>query len=493
MSFGYYYNLNSNPNLYPNVNFRAQNTVTPSAPLTKPIKNVQKSIEGTVDTFVKKVDEEKNKKSNKKAIAVGSSVLVLSAFVALLNPKYSSKLVDKLKTLSQKAGTNIEKHKSDAVRSKLYKTWQNLLNWGGRTLEFTNNINSVKDIGFTWLCCEKKGFHKVQNKTFRGFLKTCDEYFVKVMNKVHKGITHFFDSVSKKTVRMKYNQSLKKMNEVEALIQQYKGKLPASEAAQLDAKLAEIAKLKEYIAEANVTQRLVAQEGLMSNLERDVLKKYRSYTSGFNNRWIDKAEHIGSNMSFWADDIMRPTRDKVERQGLDVIEKVVGNGKDQKGLYNEVMSIISPHLSVQEKTALESTMSKASEKIRKANHSECIEYFGKKRDLVLGSAPTDILTATVGLTAGGVALATADNKEQRMSRMLTGVFPVVAGLGSTMILTAMLFSGTQGLLLGGAIGLALSKIGSWADHYLLGNKSDEYNKKKPVPEKTSQTKEVASA
>ena len=57
-------------------------------------------------------------------------------------------------------------------------------------------------------------------------------------------------------------------------------------------------------------------------------------------------------------------------------------------------------------------------------------------------------------------MAAADNKEERLSKTLTGVFPIVAGLGANIIFTAMLFSGVQGLLYGALTSIGLSKLGS---------------------------------
>ena len=126
-------------------------------------------------------------------------------------------------------------------------------------------------------------------------------------------------------------------------------------------------------------------------------------------------------------------------------------------------------------------MNKAGKKLRKANHSECVEYFDKKRDLVLGGAPTDIVTAVAGLGISGTAIATADSKEERISRALTGGFPIIAGIGASMAFTAMLFSGVQGLLLGAATSVGLSKLGSIADNFVTGKKNEPIkNNKKPT-------------
>lgn len=497
MSFGYYYNLNNSTYLPQNIGFRANATGMAStpAPLAKPIETVSKTIESSVDAFVP--EGEKKKKSYKKAITVGSSVLVVSGLVALLNPKFSSKFITKLKNASESAGKRIESSKNDYLKSKFHQASKKTLDWGVRTLEFSNNINSAKDVGFKWLCCDKKQFNNVKNTSLRNFLRKVDSGFVKVMSKVHNAITKWFDSISKHTVFSKYNGASKKMDNLESLLKQYRNKLSTAEQAQFDAKLAEISKTREFFSKTNTAQRFDEQEKLMSNLERDFLKQYRAYRNGFTNKWVNKGEHIDKNMTFWAEKIMQPTRDKVERQGLDVVEKLVGNEKGQKGLYDDIYSMLSSKLSSAEKQSLDDALKVTGKKLRKANHSETVEYFDKKRDLVLGGAPTDIVTALGGLGLSGIAIATADTKEDKISRALTGGFPIIAGIGASMAFTAMLFSGVQGLLYGFLTSIGLSKLGSIADHYILGNKKDDIENN-PTPTKNPfqqslQTSEVKNA
>ena len=176
-----------------------------------------------------------------------------------------------------------------------------------------------------------------------------------------------------------------------------------------------------------------------------------------------RKETFKKNMTFWAEDMLMPERNKLEQNGIKVVDKIMGDGKAQKGTYHEIIEILEPHVSKEEKALLEKNLAKANKKLRKANHSECVEYFDKKRDLVLGGAPTDIMTALFGLGMSGVAIGTADNKDERISRSLTVAFPAIAGLGTSMALTAMLFSGIQGMIYGSLASIGLSKIGSTAD------------------------------
>lgn len=435
------YMLNSqfNSQIY----FRERN---PNAPiLTKPINKVETAITNTVDTFVKQPEDEEKKKSNKTAITVGSTVLVLTGLVALLNPKFSGKLVNKMKTMSSEASAKIEKNKGNVVKSKFYKVSEKI--WGkvADFLQFTNTINGWKDIGFKKLCTETKGVKAV-------------------MTTPHQAITRWFDALGKHTVQWKYNNANKNLKSLEDLISHYKDKLPASEQKMLETKLNEARKVCEYFSKDKTANRLVEQEKAMSNLEKDFYNKMKSYGKDlWNNNWQGKKATVKNNMSFWAEDMLMPARNKLEQDGTHIIDKIMGDGKAQKGTYHEIIDILSPHISKEEMTVLEKSLAKTNKNLRKANHSETVEYFDKKRDLVLGGAPTDIMTALFGIGMSGLAIGTADTKEDRISRALTIGFPAIAGIGASMAFTAMLFSGIQGMIYGSLASIGLSKVGSMAD------------------------------
>ena len=155
------------------------------------------------------------------------------------------------------------------------------------------------------------------------------------------------------------------------------------------------------------------------------------------------------------------------------VDLIKGDGKNLRGKYNEILDILSPHLKQDEKAFLEKTIGKTNKGLRKANHSECVEYFDKKRDLMLGGAPTDIISGLVPVGLSGIAIGTADNKDDRLSRAITAGFPAVAGVGASFALTAMLFSGVQGLVYGGLVGAGLSLLGSTVDKAITKAKQKE--------------------
>ena len=477
MSFGLYNNpYKSTYNQY--VNFSA---AAPNAPevIAKPIEKVEDVITNTVDTFVKEPQDEEKKKSHKTAIAAGSSVLVLSSLIALLNPRFSGKFLGKLKNLSNKASVNVQKNKNDIIKSKFYQSCEKFLKKVFDIFQFTNSANASKDLGFKWLCTAEK-FDGVKNDTLRKFLKVCDSGFRKVMSPLHNGITKWFDGISKSTVYHKYNSAGKKMDYLDDLIKNYKGKLTPAEQKQLEAKLSEIKLAQNYFSKDRTAERLVMQEKSMSNLEKDFkdwlfngyLKQFKGPKSEgtFKQKMQHNRKLVQDNMTFWAEDMLMPARNTFEQDGKKAVSELMGDGKNIRGKYNEVIDMLSPHITKDEKALLDDGLKAAKKKLTKANHSECIDYFDKKRDLVLGGAPSDIISGIGMIGLSGIAVGTADTKEDRVSRALTLGFPAVAGIGASMTFAAMLFSGVQSLIYGSLASIGLSQIGSAADRILLPKK-----------------------
>lgn len=478
MTIGNYYNYN-NPYYIRRPNFCSTENSGVDV-INKPIEKVENAINNTVDTFTSTPETEEKKKSKKTAVYVGSSVLVLSAAVALLNPKFSSKLINKLKTISQKAETKGAKHKDSFMKGKFYKACENFANGTVKVLEFTNNANSAKDIYFKKLCCEEK-FNGVKNDTTRKILTTIDKGFIKIMKKPHEKITEWFDNISKSTVKRSYNKANKNLNSLDDILVHYKNKLSLTEQQKLESKLEEISNARNHFSERQLKNRFESQEKLMENLESETIVKMKEYWQGV--RGKNSGTYIKEHLNFWAQDILQPGRDKLEKQGLNAIDKLVGNGSAQKGLYNEALDILAPHLKNEEKSIINDYIKSIDKKLKKANHAECVEYFDKKRDLVLGGAPTDIITGLGMVGLSGIAIGSAKTKEEKMSRAATVGFPAIAGVGTSLAMTALLFSGVQGMIIGSLAGVGLSKLGSSVDKHFIPKPPSQPTELAEVPKK----------
>lgn len=467
MTFGYYHKLN-------NINQNSQLSFTSKgeSSVATPVPSIQTSIEQGVDSFATKINEKKDKKSTKTAIAVGSSVVLLSGLVALFNPRYSPKIMAKLKTLQQQAAIEIEKNRNNYFKSKFYKGYKASMEGIAKGFNAVCNFNSGKDVAFQYMCCDTKKNIHMKNKTAEKAFVWIDNIFTKIFKKPHQWITEKFDNISKATVRGKYKGANKKIVKLEEVINQAKARLSLEDRILVDAKLAEIEKLKSYLSETEITQRLSRQNDIMQNLERDFMRNWRRYRNGFTNKFVKNGDHVKKGLNFWAEDALRPQKDKVMQEGKEAVNKFVTSKGTSKGLYNEIFEIFEKSLGKDETAIIKRRLGQVESKLRKANYSECYEYFDKKRDLKLGSAPTDILSALGGLGLCGLAVGTANSKDERISRLVTTGIPVVVGLATSLVCTAMLYTAATGLLIGGATGLAANFIGNKIDKHILGNNDE---------------------
>lgn len=435
------------------VSFRSQDQVGLNV-VTKPIDKVENIVTNTVDTFVPEPKSEEKKKSHKTAIRVGSTVLVLSAIVALLNPKFSTTLVNKLKTSSTKAGNKAKVDNS--IWGKWNKFKEKFLEGVTNIIQVLNNANSVKD----------ELFKKICNKT-------------SPTRNLHKGITKCFDKISRQTVFRQHKNVRKQMDTLDAVMKQYKNRLSEADKKIFDEKLTQIDKLQEYFSISNTKERLDTQEKLMNTLEEKISNKINtakdSIIGKIKGKNIPNSMKFKDTYNFWAEEALMPERNKLEEEGNKIVNSLVGDGKTQKGAYREMIDILSQKLSKSELDAFEDNIKQAEKILRKANKTECIEYFDKKRDLILGSAPTDVVTALASLIASGIAIGAADNKQDRISRTISGALPVFAGLGVSTVLTALLYSGGKGMALGAASSVVLSGMGSMASHKLFPKNKPEEN------------------
>ena len=461
MSFDYLNNLNNSHYMPVNTSFRAESSS---------VEKTKQTSENPIDTFVRKVDEEKEKKHNKKAIAVTGSVIGISLLVAILNPKVSGKLIEKLKASQLKVNSKIKTSKNDFFKSKFYQFLSKAQNGIDKFLSYSQNVNSLKDTYFKQICTEESSFTKIRNGS-RGFWEKTAKVFRKIMKKPHEAITRWSDKLAQFTVKRNYKKATEKMDILEKFLKEYGEKLPADKKSLFEAKIRELQVQRGYFEEGKLLDRFKEQEKLMENLDRDVRRRFRNYKNGFQNRFVDNREHFRKNYSFWAEEIMQPAKENVNKQGKLAVDALFGNKEGTKGTYNEIVELLSQNISKEEADIIKNTVNKTEKSLRNANISECSEYFDKKRDLVLGSAPTDVVSAAILLCGSGVAIAAADNRDERISETITNTIPIIAGVGTSTALTSMLVSGSKGLIIGGLAGGIMSLIGSRADHFRLKAKA----------------------
>ena len=94
---------------------------------------------------------------------------------------------------------------------------------------------------------------------------------------------------------------------------------------------------------------------------------------------------------------------------------------------------------------------------------------------MIGGAPTDILSGLAMVGLSGIAVSTAHSKEERISNAITAGFPAIAGVGTSIALTAMLFSGVKSLVYGAVTGTLFSLMGSGINRLIYPKNNNNQN------------------
>ncbi|MBR6127843.1 hypothetical protein IKQ21_09180 [bacterium] len=164
------------------------------------------------------------------------------------------------------------------------------------------------------------------------------------------------------------------------------------------------------------------------------------------------------------------TQQKNIKVYADLIKNILND--NSKGVLEDMLDIyykLSPfELS---KVGASGALKKAVSSFDKAVTLESAEFFDKERDLVLGSAPTDVLTILFSGCAISYGLGFAKDKDKRTSVLLKSGIPIIGAIATTMISATKLVSGTKSILLGLVSGLALNSIGTLADNLIKQNKN----------------------
>lgn len=165
--------------------------------------------------------------------------------------------------------------------------------------------------------------------------------------------------------------------------------------------------------------------------------------------------------------------------------------KTKLGRLESLLEIYKGELSEKEYKKLERQVNKAIRSLNKSTGLEANNLFDKRRDLKIGSAPTDMLTLLTTFTTVGIGLASADNSDDRKSAALKYGIPAIGTVLTTMYGTLKMFTTAQSLVFGAITGLIINKIGEAADNLRLQAKGQRDPKENLVEMPTS--KEITDA
>lgn len=173
-----------------------------------------------------------------------------------------------------------------------------------------------------------------------------------------------------------------------------------------------------------------------------------------------------------------PDKDIAEsiKRGITLFSK-----EENKGEIQNLMEIYRKYMAEEDYKKLSKNVSSFSRSLNKSVDLETDKLFDKVRDLLIGSAPLDVLSILSSLGVVGFGLTLADNKDQRISVALKYGIPAVGAVSVSLLCTLGLISGGPSLIIGLISGLAINKLGE-----VLDKKRKEYqeiNKIAKVPDK----------
>lgn len=172
---------------------------------------------------------------------------------------------------------------------------------------------------------------------------------------------------------------------------------------------------------------------------------------------------------------------------LDELNAVIANYK--KGKAEEILDIYKHILDQDDYNLFRRSYKNTIESLDKSINLETEEFFSKVRDLVIGSAPTDVLTMIGPLGVLGYQLGKSDDREQRESILLKYGFPAIAGIGVSLYCNAKLYAGTKSLLFAFGSSALLNRIGVWGDDML---KKYIHNKPQNNEQQNQEPKNIAN-
>ncbi len=170
--------------------------------------------------------------------------------------------------------------------------------------------------------------------------------------------------------------------------------------------------------------------------------------------------------------------------GISKIKNSIANYR--QGKVEDVLDIYRRVLPEKEYKSIEKAYKNAIESIDESINVETEDFVSKLRDLVLGSAPTDILTVLGSIGVLGYHLGKSKDNEQRTSIALKYGIPALAGIGVSLYCNAKLFAGTKSLMIGTLSSIALNQIGNIADMLL-----QDYRKNKNLKSQAKLAEEQA--
>ncbi len=462
--------------------------------------------------------EHKEKKSENLGFKIVRATLItgFGAFLLIKGmPKNVRKNVDKLfKYLEEKISKlKLENAKQGGFETFYYKTLNKLKSLTNFSKGYFN-IAPLKDIAFKkkvsdkFLIVRKIGdkitevFEKISVSVSRNSYKKTQSYFADMCNVFNKMKTKISDkniindieqkfSVIQKTYDNNFSlnahgerlsETKKDMSDIaerfwdrtfghtkEFLtnIESYRTFLPEELAAFAKMKLQNtVSKLKKEIT-ISINDNYSAVKKQLTNINsvlrdknsRDFMKDTRKILENYRKTKDSSAKDLLVNNLNKLKSHVSDTKiaDEISKS-IEILKK------EEKGKIQELMDIYQKHLSKEDYAKLEKSVNKALKSLDKSIDTETDKLFDKIRDILIGSAPMDVIGILMALGTVGFWLGKADNKDERISAALKFGIPALGAISVSLYCTLALISGGPAMLIGLVSGMFINKLGVMIDN-----------------------------
>lgn len=168
-------------------------------------------------------------------------------------------------------------------------------------------------------------------------------------------------------------------------------------------------------------------------------------------------------------------QNKLIEQLMQIKDSVISTKNGSKGALEEIKSILKGLNDAQlgetgKKIITDSELkqfsklsSKISSGLKEATELEMGEYFLKQAELEVGSAANDVISILFPIGVGAYSIAKGNDKDEKVSAVLTTCIPLVGTFATFVYGTAKMFSGAKNLIFSGVSGILLGKLGNYCD------------------------------
>lgn len=169
-----------------------------------------------------------------------------------------------------------------------------------------------------------------------------------------------------------------------------------------------------------------------------------------------------------------PISSKLTQDKIATMQDLIKPESYAKGLAQEAMTDIKTILGKDsaEYQAAKKCMTKMNDKLNTAIKHEDITY-EKLAELRVGSGPTDVLGIIGPAALAAMLVANSKDKDERISRTLTGGIPILGGIGMSYYGTLRGWTGAKNLVIGLLTGWLLNVVGEQTDIYAKNYRSEQ--------------------